>query len=510
MLHRVALAAFLSLVALGGPARPAAAEIDASGTRLSVAGSAPRFYMTYGHIEDAELYAPIMQPLRRAGVAFVRVDDDYVVYVNGEKTNTRWAIVRSRDEIPETGEPCVLELGGNTYVPVKAVSELAKLQINWKGNQVALLAPTAARPLVQARALPEVTLSAVSLEQKGSALQLRIRTSVPVTPRPLRVTSDNSPRLCLDFPGARWAGKLILPAAMGDLKAIRVGHPPDGGVARLAVEVPAADFNITALQVEQDEVVATISRGRQFRTAQVSPEARKALAELAAIDSRRRNDRIASRDLPVPPLDGGNILRPRSELPEIGGPSRFEPVASLTGRTIVVDAGHGGRHAGAKGLNYLEKDLCLKMALELEQALESRGARVIMTRTSDLFVSLDERCQIANQSGADIFISIHCNSMPRRNLQSGSETYWHSSQQSRRLARALHPRMVQTVRGRDGGIRNRSFQVIRETSMPSVLLEVAYINNTKDEILLADGSFHQRLAENLAQGVLDYFGKELE
>lgn len=523
MLHRVALAATLSLVALGFQAIPAAAEIDASGTRLSIAGGAPRFYMTYGHFADAELYAPVMQPLRRAGVTFERVEDDYVLYIRGQKTQERWAIVRSRDEVPETGEPCVLELGGQTFVPLKSIIRLAKLPYRWEkgSNQVVInpAGPGRLNPAVTVKVDEKgVVLSGVSVEPKGAALQLRIRTSGAVEPRALRVSSDNSPRLCLDFRGAQWADKLVLPAAMGDLKALRVGYPPSGNVARLAVEVSAGEFNITSLRVERDEVVATISRGIQYRMASVAPDAREEIALRRRRDllvfAKGRGGEIGGQE---GPLDD-NILRPipggGSVLPELpGGPefdnSRFNPAANLRGRNIVVDAGHGGRHAGAKGLYNLEKDLCLKMAIELQQALEARGANVIMTRTSDVFVSLDARCQIANRSGADIFISIHCNSMPRRNMQSGSETYWHSSEQSRRLARALHPRLVRAVKGRDGGIRNRSFQVIRETSMPSVLLEIAYINNTLDEQLLADTSFHGRLAENLAQGVLDYFGKEV-
>jgi N-acetylmuramoyl-L-alanine amidase len=305
---------------------------------------------------------------------------------------------------------------------------------------------------------------------------------------------------------------------MGDLKSLRIGYPPNTSNARLALDVPSGDFNITGLSVEKGQVTATISRGIQASRFNVAPDAAAELRTREAL-ARRTNTTMASSKLPGRGgLDDPNVLRPDPGIPtipdnpdpEVGLPSRFNPVGSLAGHTVIVDAGHGGHHAGATGLNYLEKELCLKMAFELQRSLEAKGARVIMTRTSDLFVSLDDRCRIANQSGGEIFISIHCNSMPRRNMQSGSESYWHSSEQSRRLARALHPRLVASVRGRDGGIRNRSFQVIRETSMPSVLLEIAYINNTQDEILLSDADFHHRLAENLTKGVMDYFGKDAQ
>jgi N-acetylmuramoyl-L-alanine amidase len=518
MRHRVAHAALLSLVAAWAmPALPAHAEIDASGTRLSIAGGPARFYMTYGTIADAELYAPISGQLSRTGVSVERSGDDYVVYVRGIKKAT-WAIVESRDNVPETGEPCVLILGGNVYLPVKALAALGKLDVKWdKGSNLVAVNPAPVgtiTPAVNARIDPKgVTLSGVSLESKGATTLLHIRTSAPLRPRLVRVNSDN-PRLCLDFVSARWADGLALPGGAGEVKGVRVGYPV-AGMARITVDIAAGELNVTGVQIERDEVTATISRGIPARSFAIAPDAALQLRQRDALEARvtKNSTRMVSRGS----LDDPNVLRPQIDIPgigdgnpnpEIGTPGRFNPVGTLSGRTVIVDPGHGGHHAGATGLNNLEKDLTMKMCFELQRSLEAKGAKVIMTRVNDDFVSLDQRCQMANQSGGDIFISIHCNSMPRRNMQSGSESYWHSSEQSRRLARALHPHLVAAVRGRDGGIRNRSFQVIRETNMPSVLLEVAYINNTTDEILLADGSFHKRLAEQLTQGVMDYFGSD--
>jgi N-acetylmuramoyl-L-alanine amidase len=189
-------------------------------------------------------------------------------------------------------------------------------------------------------------------------------------------------------------------------------------------------------------------------------------------------------------------------------PLVVKPAVSLIGKTICIDAGHGGHSAGAKGTENLEKDLCLKMCLSLQRELEQRGARVIMTRDSDVFVSLEGRCVIANSANADLFISIHLNSTPTRNSASGTETYWHTPQ-SQRLARAVHRRVVGAFGGLDRGIRNRAFYVIRNTTMPSVLLEIGFINHKTDEALLEQSLFHNRLGESLTHGVLDYFGTDL-
>ncbi|HEU4754799.1 MAG TPA: N-acetylmuramoyl-L-alanine amidase, partial [Armatimonadota bacterium] len=242
-------------------------------------------------------------------------------------------------------------------------------------------------------------------------------------------------------------------------------------------------------------------------------------AQIVAIQ-RRRNPLLArgDRHLPgdtnpeLPPIDLGPITpgapgTPDVERPEPAQPFRGTAARSLIGKCIVVDAGHGGHDQGAPGKMSKEKNLTLQMCNALKQELEARGARVVMTRSTDDYVSLQQRVDIANGCGADLFISIHLNAMPRPNMQSGSETYFHTPQ-SVRLARTLHNRLVGTVQGRDGGIRNRRFYVVRNTSMPSVLLEVGYINSDRDEAFLVQDDFQDKLARNLALGVLEYFGSD--
>jgi N-acetylmuramoyl-L-alanine amidase len=179
--------------------------------------------------------------------------------------------------------------------------------------------------------------------------------------------------------------------------------------------------------------------------------------------------------------------------------------AVLRGKVICIDAGHGGHSVGAQGVSGLwEKSLCLQMALEAARALQAVGAEVILTRSDDTFVSLDGRVEIANEKGVDLFVSIHCNAMPRRNTMSGTETYYYTAH-SLALARALHPQIVGVMGGRDGGIRRRAFAVIRKTQMPSVLLEIGYINHSEDEQKLADAENQRLIGEAIRDGVIAYF-----
>jgi N-acetylmuramoyl-L-alanine amidase len=504
------LAAALSLLALFTPR--AEADLGATGTRMAIAGGAARFYMTYGHVDEPEIYAPIGRELARIQVTFRRQGEDYLVFHRGALVE-RWPIVFTKEGVPETGEhPCVLVMGGNAFLPVRKLAEKFGLEVTFD-RQTNLLAMV---PSGKTGAEPEgpVTLSALALEQTDRGVLVRVSASGAVHPRWSTVRSPLPVRLVLDFPNAKWSPELGLPAPVGDVAQLRTGHPAElPGTARLVLEVPSPEVKLTRVEVSKDAVVASVGRGVAVARATLAPDVedqvRAAIARRQAGVVRRGSRGSLS---PITPLDPS---LPQPELPAnpVEQPlfpplPRMRAAADLAGKVIVVDAGHGGHDSGALGKVHREKDLTLKLSREFKRALEERGATVVMTRDADVYVSLQERCTIANNSGADLFISIHLNAMPRPNQQSGSETYFHNGQ-SRRLAQFMHSRLVGTVRGRDGGIRNRRFYVCRHTTMPSVLLEVGYINHVRDEAFLGQPEFHVRLAESLADGVMEYFGTEL-
>jgi len=526
MRNRATVGVILPLIVLGlGTAvRPAAAEVGASGTRLVLPGGHPRFYMTYGHVDELELYAPIIPELKRLGISFQPQGDNYAVIFRGNKV-AEWQVLRSREDVPETAEdPYVLVMGGNVFVPVRALAQRFSLDVKLQKNDnlVALVpkpvkpgkAPTAVAQLPPAAG--QVTLQGVEVRQVAGAVQVRVRSSAPVTPKWITVKAPLPVRIALDFPNSRWADGVQLPAPMGDVQNFRIGMP-DTKTARLVFEVPSVQVKVTNVNITQEGIEASIGQGSEAKLATLDPEVRKILDAL----SRRQSSGTKVTGLagnrgslddpltidpdaqPVIPVD------PPKPTVEHLKPLVVTPAVSLVGKTICVDAGHGGHSSGAKGEDNLEKDLCLQMCLSLQRELEQRGARVIMTRDTDVFVSLEGRCIIANQANADLFISIHLNSTPTRNSASGTETYWHTPQ-SQRLARALHRRVVGSFKGEDRGIRNRAFYVIRNTDMPSVLLEIGFINNKNDEALLAQGVFQSRLAESLTKGVLDFFGKDVQ
>jgi len=528
MRNRATVGVILPLIVLGlgAVSRPAAAEVGATGTRLVLPGGQPRFYMTYGHVDELELYAPILPDLRRLGVTFQPLGDKYAVLFKGNRV-AEWQVLRSREDVPETAEdPYVLVMGGNVFVPVRALAQRFSLDVKLQKDNLVALVPMPVKPVKPGKAptavtqLPpaagQVTLQAVEVQQVGGKVQVRVRSSAPVTPKWITVKSPLPVRIALDFPNSRWADGVQLPAPMGDIQNFRIGMP-DPSTARLVFEVPSPQVKVTQLVVAADGIEASIGTGSEAKLATLDPEVRKILDALARRQSS--GTRVAGVTTSRGPLDDPLTIDPDAQpvIPvdppkptvEHLKPLVVTPAVSLVGKTICIDAGHGGHSSGAKGLDNLEKDLCLQMCLSLQRELEQRGARVIMTRDTDVFVSLEGRCIIANNASADLFISIHLNSTPTRNSASGTETYWHTPQ-SQRLARALHRRVVGSFKGEDRGIRNRAFYVIRNTQMPSVLLEVGFINHKNDEALLAQSAFQNRLAESLTMGVLDFFGRDVQ
>jgi len=228
--------------------------------------------------------------------------------------------------------------------------------------------------------------------------------------------------------------------------------------------------------------------------------------------------------------------------------------AAETGRSLVVvlDPGHGGAfpHDGAHGRRGLvEKDVALAVAVSTKEALEENGVTVVLTRESDADVSLSRRAQIANEAGADLFLSIHCNSMPKlkdRLLTRGVETYFLSPEatdsdakllaemenagsdsgaakapdtvsgiladlalgqarnDSAKLATIVQRRMVRNARITGRGVRQAPFAVLAGTKMPSALVEIGFISHPLEGRLLGKERHQKAIARALAAAVQEY------
>lgn len=181
---------------------------------------------------------------------------------------------------------------------------------------------------------------------------------------------------------------------------------------------------------------------------------------------------------------------------------------ALRGKIIVVDPGHGGNDSGTIGTTYgtWEKTLNLSTALHLKRELEQRGATVVMTRATDEErPSLNERVAIAEQSGGDAFVSIHYNAASNASA-SGMLTFYYSGTKDKPLAAAIERRLAEGELGlASGGVSFGNFHVMRENSLPAVLLELGFLTNPLDEELARTDEYQLKAAQAIALGLADYF-----
>lgn len=195
----------------------------------------------------------------------------------------------------------------------------------------------------------------------------------------------------------------------------------------------------------------------------------------------------------------------------------------IYGKRIWIDAGHG-KIPGAKddpgsiGKTYgtVEKTANLQVSLELQRRLQAAGATVFMTRTGDEGVDFTQRPALVNavKPAIDLFVSVHHNSASSVTVRGVETYYWTTNPKSRLAAQKIHPAIVKGLGFPDRNVRQDSFFVIKETKVPSVLLELGYLSNAAEEKAIAEPgvvtkTYAAKAAEAIKKGIFDYFGQEI-
>lgn len=232
------------------------------------------------------------------------------------------------------------------------------------------------------------------------------------------------------------------------------------------------------------------------------------------------------------------------------------PIQSVTPRdrskkVIVIDPGHGGKDSGATGNGYMEKEIVLKIGLELAEQLRTLGYTVYMTRSTDTFIELKDRTHFANDKSADLFLSVHANAIPKgadANAAYGIETYFLSPGRSERAMRvaalensedmgemgaygklsflnvlntekiiASNKLAIDIQKGvlnnlrkqypnvKDNSVREAPFWVLVGAQMPAILLETGYISNPDESARIADPKYQKWMVEGMVDGIKHYF-----
>ncbi|MBD3918856.1 N-acetylmuramoyl-L-alanine amidase [Paenibacillus sp. PR3] len=167
---------------------------------------------------------------------------------------------------------------------------------------------------------------------------------------------------------------------------------------------------------------------------------------------------------------------------------------------VVIDAGHGGKDPGASTASgLLEKTFNLSIVLKVKDLLDKeKRIQVTYTRTGDTYPTLQDRVDIANKLKADAFISVHANSFTA--ATNGTETYYNRAD-SKPFAQIMHKYLVKATGLKDNGVRFGDFKVIRETTMPAILLESGYLTNATDSKALFDSAVQSRIAAAIVSGL---------
>ena len=174
-------------------------------------------------------------------------------------------------------------------------------------------------------------------------------------------------------------------------------------------------------------------------------------------------------------------------------------------KIVCIDAGHGGKDPGAESGGVQEKDIALTVALKVGALL--KDCEVIYTRTEDVYVGLSERALIANQAKADLFVSIHCNSAPSTSAN-GVEVYVHTTRSaaSTRAANVIYDRLLPASGLCGRGVKANDYAVLRETSMPAVLVELGFVSNPNDRAQLVSERWQDKAAEAIVTGIMEVLG----
>ncbi|MGM9925044.1 MAG: SH3 domain-containing protein [Bacillus sp. (in: firmicutes)] len=177
--------------------------------------------------------------------------------------------------------------------------------------------------------------------------------------------------------------------------------------------------------------------------------------------------------------------------------------AGIQGKTIVLDAGHGGKDPGKIGAFYNEKDLTLSTALAVAARLQAAGAHVVFTRATDIYLPLEERVRISHIANADAFVSLHYNSALETSR--GIMSFYYSESKDRALAQYIQQGLADSTALNDAGVHFGDFLVSRQNSNPAVLIELGFLSNPAEEQVVGTVSYREQVAKGITQGIMNYF-----
>jgi N-acetylmuramoyl-L-alanine amidase len=386
------------------------------------------------------------------------------------------------------------------------------------------------------------TLSQAALETTpaGSRLTLTLTRETAFRYQILdqkRPTGEPVKRLYIDLDNTRTSTKTATERrfAKGPVSRLRAGYfTPE--TVRVVLELDTLGAYEIRSETAPFRVILDVSADPS------KPPVETAAAAPAKKDVPAREVKAPATPPPLPAAPAPNLRPPTAAQKNAG--SLLEQFG-LSVRTVMIDPGHGGKDPGAQGVGGLtEKEVNLRFGRILGEALQKKGFNVLYTRTTDAFIPLESRTELANSKGADLFVSIHCNAHGDTG-SAGLETYSLNlattqdavrvaarenaasqkkisdlqailtdlmlsakTAESKDLAKLVQKRAILGIRGdyatRDRGPHEAPFFVLIGANMPAVLIELGYITNPDDAKRLTSDAYMRALAQGMVDGILAY------
>mgnify|MGYP001212961462 CR=1 FL=1 len=322
-------------------------------------------------------------------------------------------------------------------------------------------------------------LAAWAITSNGN-LKLRTSTGTKLEAFFQSSNNDQGERVWVDFPG-----ELSRPRTLkgnGSVKEIRLGKPSEGKT-RLVIEfLPSVKLEPSKLKL-----IGISPNTWELKFFGLKSNSFSSIGEGNIIrNSKKRTfEKIKIQDLDI------------SSLPNI-------PYGKYK---VVIDPGHGGSDPGAVGINGLkETDIVLEVSKNVSEFLTQKGVKTILTRKDERTLDLQPRVNKANNSKADVFVSIHANATRgKQEHVNGLETYYYSGSKGYSLAKNIHKQiLITSSQSPDRGIKRSRFYVIRKSSMPAVLVEIGFVTGMYDAALLRQKAYREKMSFAIAKGILNY------
>lgn len=404
----------------------------------------------------------------------------------------------------------VVDLTDNAGYAVDIEGSVLNLTVNAsKGSQVAAqgIVKSALATSYQVVDKEHYTIVRVPLRQSLSASHYKSFTlkQDPQTNRPFRVVLDIMP-----------AQRSVKAPAQSSVKApaqttapvvsnrpVVSSRPTRPAAKKPAVTQPSTPAKSTASAaqpsaVKQTEAAKTETKQTTITTKKETkqPEKDKAKAEAKSSASPK-------------------VVPVSSKQTKIVGNGKFRTSGGLSGKIITLDAGHGGSDPGAIGSDGTkEKNITLAITKAVKELLEKKGAKVYMTRTTDVDVygpnasdadELQARVNVGEKYNSDLFVSLHVNSSVNKNVGGFSTYYYPKTSNDLRIAKSIQDQLTANFGVDDLGVRQANFYVIKRISMPATLVEMCFISNEKELVLMKGKWFQNKTARLIAAGIEKYF-----